>query len=173
MVVLLHIHTLFCMSIALIDNYHAWFWIMHALYTENIWSHTDVCEQICALILKMFLHATITLTLDEQHSMYSIMLCKCNVCILYVVLCIYELASLFMYVSLCSRGCKCGYYISWSSPPASLLGAMFPMPRVIWAMADDGLLFKFMAEISPRTKTPLIATLTSGIGAGETLTRMF
>ncbi|KAM9332079.1 high affinity cationic amino acid transporter 1 [Pholidichthys leucotaenia] len=47
----------------------------------------------------------------------------------------------------------------------SLLGAMFPMPRVIWAMADDGLLFKFMAEISPRTKTPLIATFTSGIGA--------
>lgn len=47
----------------------------------------------------------------------------------------------------------------------SLLGAMFPMPRVIWAMADDGLLFKFMAEISPRTKTPLTATLTSGAGA--------
>ncbi|XP_059208252.1 high affinity cationic amino acid transporter 1 [Centropristis striata] len=47
----------------------------------------------------------------------------------------------------------------------SLLGAMFPMPRVIWAMADDGLLFKFMSEISPRTKTPLTATLTSGIGA--------
>uniref|UniRef100_A0A673ASW3 High affinity cationic amino acid transporter 1-like n=1 Tax=Sphaeramia orbicularis TaxID=375764 RepID=A0A673ASW3_9TELE len=47
----------------------------------------------------------------------------------------------------------------------SLLGAMFPIPRVIWAMADDGLLFKFMAEISPRTKTPLTATLTSGAGA--------
>ncbi|KAG7483628.1 hypothetical protein MATL_G00040410 [Megalops atlanticus] len=47
----------------------------------------------------------------------------------------------------------------------SLLGAMFPMPRVIWAMAEDGLLFKFMAEISPRTKTPIIATLTSGIVA--------
>ncbi|CAB1449445.1 unnamed protein product [Pleuronectes platessa] len=51
----------------------------------------------------------------------------------------------------------------------SLLGAMFPMPRVIWAMADDGLLFKFMAEISPRTKTPLIATLTSGIGAAPSI----
>lgn len=58
-------------------------------------------------------------------------------------------------------------------PPGSLLGAMFPMPRVLWAMADDGLLFKFMAGISPRTKTPLTATLTSGIGAGETLTSMF
>uniref|UniRef100_A0A8C6PR52 Solute carrier family 7 member 1 n=1 Tax=Nothobranchius furzeri TaxID=105023 RepID=A0A8C6PR52_NOTFU len=47
----------------------------------------------------------------------------------------------------------------------SLLGAMFPMPRVLWAMADDGLLFKFMAEISPRTKTPLNATFASGTGA--------
>uniref|UniRef100_A0A8P4KK02 Solute carrier family 7 member 1a n=1 Tax=Dicentrarchus labrax TaxID=13489 RepID=A0A8P4KK02_DICLA len=47
----------------------------------------------------------------------------------------------------------------------SLLGAMFPMPRVIWAMSEDGLLFKFMAEISPRTKTPLTATLTSGVVA--------
>ncbi|PWA23007.1 hypothetical protein CCH79_00001846, partial [Gambusia affinis] len=42
---------------------------------------------------------------------------------------------------------------------------MFPMPRVLWSMADDGLLFKFMAEISPRTKTPLTATFASGTGA--------
>ncbi|XP_008425400.1 high affinity cationic amino acid transporter 1 [Poecilia reticulata] len=47
----------------------------------------------------------------------------------------------------------------------SLLGAMFPIPRVLWSMADDGLLFKFMAEISPRTKTPLTATFATGIGA--------
>ncbi|XP_067289432.1 high affinity cationic amino acid transporter 1 isoform X1 [Pseudorasbora parva] len=47
----------------------------------------------------------------------------------------------------------------------SLLGAMFPMPRVIWAMADDGLLFKYMAVISERTKTPLPATITAGFVA--------
>ncbi|XP_074653949.1 high affinity cationic amino acid transporter 1-like [Tubulanus polymorphus] len=48
----------------------------------------------------------------------------------------------------------------------SLLGAMFPLPRVIYAMASDGLLFKFLARINERFKTPLIATFLSGLLAG-------
>ncbi|NXU84423.1 CTR2 protein, partial [Xiphorhynchus elegans] len=44
----------------------------------------------------------------------------------------------------------------------SLLGSIFPIPRVIYAMAKDGLLFKCLAQINSKTKTPLVATLSSG-----------
>ncbi|XP_020299922.1 cationic amino acid transporter 2 isoform X1 [Pseudomyrmex gracilis] len=49
---------------------------------------------------------------------------------------------------------------------SSLLGAMFPLPRVIYAMASDGLIFKWMGKISSRFQTPLIGTLSSGLLTG-------
>ena len=43
---------------------------------------------------------------------------------------------------------------------------MFPLPRVIYAMANDGVLFKFLAEIHPKFQTPFTATIVSGILTG-------
>ncbi|MEQ2194281.1 hypothetical protein XENOCAPTIV_026668 [Xenoophorus captivus] len=41
------------------------------------------------------------------------------------------------------------------------------MPRVIYAMAEDGLLFRVLSRINTRTKTPILATIVSGIFAGN------
>lgn len=60
-----------------------------------------------------------------------------------------------------------------SAVPCSLLGSIFPMPRVIYAMAEDGVLFKALARINPKTKTPLIATMSSGVVAGESWGKCF
>lgn len=48
----------------------------------------------------------------------------------------------------------------------SLLGAMFPLPRVLYSMATDGVIFRFLAKINKRTKTPIVATIISGVFAG-------
>lgn len=47
----------------------------------------------------------------------------------------------------------------------SLLGAMFPLPRILYAMGNDGILFKRLSKVHPYTKTPLLATVISGLFA--------
>lgn len=46
---------------------------------------------------------------------------------------------------------------------------MFPLPRVLYAMANDGIIYKFLKTIHPFTKTPLKATILSGLLAGNEL----
>ena len=48
----------------------------------------------------------------------------------------------------------------------SLIGALFPLPRVIYAMASDGLLFEWMGKIHPRFHTPFLGTMVAGFFTG-------
>lgn len=49
----------------------------------------------------------------------------------------------------------------------SLLGAFFPISRIIYAMAQDGLLFKILGKIHKKYETPVIATIFSGLVTGN------
>ena len=46
---------------------------------------------------------------------------------------------------------------------SALLGALFSLPRVCYAMGNDGVLFKILGRVHPKTKTPVIATVVSGM----------
>uniref|UniRef100_A0A8D8YCI2 Cationic amino acid transporter 3 n=1 Tax=Cacopsylla melanoneura TaxID=428564 RepID=A0A8D8YCI2_9HEMI len=45
----------------------------------------------------------------------------------------------------------------------AMFGAFFPLPRILYSMSRDGLLYKIFAYVSPRTKTPIISTAISGV----------
>lgn len=45
----------------------------------------------------------------------------------------------------------------------ALFGASFPLPRVVYAMASDGLLFAILGKVHPRFKTPFVGTWIAGM----------
>ncbi|XP_041979235.1 cationic amino acid transporter 2-like isoform X2 [Aricia agestis] len=55
---------------------------------------------------------------------------------------------------------------------SSLLGAVFPLPRIIYAMSADGLLFGWLGRVDERTQTPLVGTVVAGLFTG-TLAMIF
>ncbi|CAF0761137.1 unnamed protein product [Brachionus calyciflorus] len=47
-----------------------------------------------------------------------------------------------------------------------LYASMFPLPRIVYAMSSDGLIFGCFSKILPKFKTPYIACIVSGLLAG-------
>ncbi|XP_059059821.1 cationic amino acid transporter 3 [Achroia grisella] len=74
------------------------------------------------------------------------------------------LVQMFSYV----RAPTCKYIVAigaLAGLTVSMFGSMFPMPRVVYAMASDGLIFKQLAIISETTGTPALATICGGLAA--------
>lgn len=53
-----------------------------------------------------------------------------------------------------------------TSLSTALLGSLFPLPRVFFAMSSDGLLPPIFRSTMGRKKTPVFSTIFSGIFAG-------
>ena len=49
---------------------------------------------------------------------------------------------------------------------SSLMGSMFAVPRLLYSMGDDGLLFSAFARINSVTKTPIFSSIFTGLMAG-------
>lgn len=43
---------------------------------------------------------------------------------------------------------------------------MFPMPRIVYSMANDGVIFKGLGKVLPKLKTPYVASIVTGFLAG-------
>ncbi|XP_015519272.2 cationic amino acid transporter 2 [Neodiprion lecontei] len=63
---------------------------------------------------------------------------------------------------------KCKYIVAvgaLAGLTVSMFGSMFPMPRIVYSMAQDGLIFRTLSQVWPTTGTPALATFVSGICA--------
>lgn len=56
--------------------------------------------------------------------------------------------------------------ISFAFYLRSLFGAMFPLPRIIYAMASDGVIFRFLGTVNARFRAPVVGTLLAGLLTG-------
>ena len=43
---------------------------------------------------------------------------------------------------------------------------MFPMPRIVYSLASDRLIYKWLSILMPKLKTPVSAAIFSGLLAG-------
>ncbi|XP_026497032.1 cationic amino acid transporter 3 [Vanessa tameamea] len=74
------------------------------------------------------------------------------------------LVQMFAYVN----APTCKYIVALgalSGLTVSMFGSMFPMPRVVYAMAQDGLIFRQLATVSETSGTPALATISGGTAA--------
>lgn len=44
----------------------------------------------------------------------------------------------------------------------ALIGAIFPIPRIVYSMAMDGVVYKKLSVVNPKTKTPIYSTIFCG-----------